>query len=93
METPRVGDSGVFEHPEQRPSTWAQPETIIVAVAWILAIVQIGIGIARFGAFGADRGVAIAFAIGCPWLLRDQLQVLARRTVGLVRGPSPTSKT
>jgi hypothetical protein len=90
---PHTNDSGVFDLPDPPRPTWVEPETIIVAVAWVLAVVQIGCGVARFGAFGADRCLAIAFVIGCPWLLREQLLAFARRTVGFGRGPARTSKT
>jgi hypothetical protein len=93
VEKPSPDESGVFSPPDQTPPTGVEPETIIVAVAWILAIAQICIGLARFGAFGVDRGAAIAFAIGCPLLFREQLLAFARRTVGSVRGPGRASKT
>ena len=93
METRLPEDSGVFDQLDGTDAVRVQPETVIVSVAWILSIVQIGFGLARSGGFGADRGVAIAFAIGCPQLLREQLLVIARRAMGFVRGPSGTSQS
>ncbi len=71
-------NSGVWS-PRDPESKKVEPETIVLVVAWALAVVQIVIGIVRGDAFGADRAIAIAFAVGCPLLCRASVLELVRR--------------
>jgi hypothetical protein len=83
----RREDSGTFgRHPPTEGSAF-EPETIVVALAWILSLVQIALGVMRGGAFGPDRAIAVAFAVGCPLLARHRLVDLARRAVARLRPP------
>jgi hypothetical protein len=48
-------------------------EILVVGGAWLLALVQVGIALARGGAWTPDSTLAIAFALACPLLLRALL--------------------
>jgi hypothetical protein len=70
MERFHPEDSGIWGARTAR----LEPETVVLAVAWVLAIVQICIGVARGGPFGPDRAIAVAFAVLCPLLARSGLR-------------------
>jgi hypothetical protein len=54
------------------PSGWRahRAEIIFVVVVWILALVQVGIVVARGGVWTPDSTLALAFALICPLVLR-----------------------
>jgi len=92
MESTSARDSGVFSvHerlvPDGEPAGGApcearlgtEPETFVLAAAWALALLQIGVGMVRGGAFGPDHGIALAFAIACPLVARGRLADLGKR--------------
>ena len=85
MEPFPAEDSGIFRPAETTAPRTLDPEAIIVGVAWLLAIAQIAIGVARSEPFGPDRAVAVAFAVGCPLLARSWLIGRARRWFGRPR--------
>jgi hypothetical protein len=86
MERIRVGDSGIFEQGGQARPARVQPETVILLIAWLLSVTQIAVGLLRGDGFGADRALAIAFAIGCPVLARGALIGGVRRYARMFRG-------
>ena len=45
-------------------------EVAFVGAVWLLALVQVGIVIARGGAWTPDTTLALAFALACPLALR-----------------------
>ena len=45
-----------------------EPETIVVALAWVISLAYVIVGIAGGSGFGPDRAIALAFAIGMPLL-------------------------
>ena len=92
MESARVRDSGVFDPHEAvtpKAEPWdgatgearlaTEPETFVLAAAWALALLQIGVGVVRGGAFGPDHAIALAFAIACPLVVRGRLADLGKR--------------
>jgi hypothetical protein len=72
VEEGHIERSGVWDPKETAGLRRPEPETLVLAAAWILAVTQIVIAVARGEAFGPDRAVAVAFALGCPlvWLRR-----------------------
>jgi hypothetical protein len=54
------------------PSGWRahRAEIIFVVAVWILALVQVGIVVARGGVWTPDSSLALAFALICPLVLR-----------------------
>jgi hypothetical protein len=45
-------------------------EVAFVAAVWLLALVQVGMVVARGGAWTPDTTLALAFALACPLALR-----------------------
>jgi len=85
VDTLPLRDSGVFDgHPPSGRSSF-EPETIIVALAWLLALGQIALGVARGGEFGPDRAIAVAFVVACPLLAFTRLIELGRRVAARLR--------
>jgi hypothetical protein len=67
-------NSGIWDPSERSRRARLEPETVVLAVAWVLAIVQISIGVARGEPFGPDRAIAVAFAVLCPLLALSGLR-------------------
>jgi hypothetical protein len=61
--------SGVWDPLEPVESPRFEPETLVLTVAWLLAVAQIVIAVVHGDAFGPDRAIAVAFAVGCPLIL------------------------
>ena len=93
MKPLRWQDSGVFDFGERTKPRLVEPEAIVVGIAWALAVAQVVIGLVRRQPFGADRAVAIAFALGCPFLLRGRLLQLASQVLNWVRVPGKPAKS
>jgi hypothetical protein len=81
----RLDQSGIWPPSEPAGAARAEPETIVLAIAWVLAVAQIVIAVVRGGAFGTDRAIAVAFAVGCPLLARATLLDWARRAASRLR--------
>jgi hypothetical protein len=77
-------NSGIWD-PVERPRV--EPETVVLGVAWLLAVVQIAIGVLRAEPFGADRAIAVAFAVGCPLLARSAVLGFVKRVTSGLRRP------
>jgi hypothetical protein len=75
----RLDHSGIWPPPEPVETARLEPETIIVALAWVLATLVVLVTVVRGEAFGPDRAVAVAFAVGFPLLARGTLVELVRR--------------
>jgi hypothetical protein len=57
-------------------------EIVLVGGVWLLAVIQVGIALARGGAWTPDSTLAIAFALACPIVLRALLPVSSRKAHG-----------
>jgi hypothetical protein len=86
MDRVRATDSGIFGRESQEGSSRFEPETVILVIAWLLAMMQIAVGVSRGEGFGTDRAAAIAFAIACPLLARRAVMQGAKRLARLLRG-------
>jgi len=80
-----IDRSGIWPPGEPAESVRFEPEVIILGVAWLLAIAQIVAAVARGEAFGPDRAVAVAFAVGCPLLARATILDLVKRVGSRLR--------
>ena len=67
------GKSRLVEKPAARTAGWQGDlwEIVFVAAVWVLALVQVGIVVARGGAWTPDSTLALAFALACPLALRE----------------------
>ena len=54
-------------------------EILLVGAVWLLAVIQVGIGFARGGAWTPDSTLAIAFVLACPIVLRALLPSSPRK--------------
>ena len=53
-------------------------EILLVGAVWLLAAIQVGIALARGGAWTPDSTLAIAFVLACPIVLRALLPAWPR---------------
>jgi hypothetical protein len=77
--------SGIWPPVEPKKAVRLEPETVILVLAWILAVALIVVTVLRGEAFGPDRAIALAFAVGCPLLARATLLDFARRVASRLR--------
>ncbi len=66
----RPADSGFFERVEREAPHCSDPENLVIAGVWLLAVAVVVWGIARGDGFGADRSIALAYVLGAAWLAR-----------------------
>jgi hypothetical protein len=54
----------------------------MLAAVWALSVAEVAFAVTRGDAFGPDRGLALAFAVGCPLLARRRLFELVKAWMG-----------
>jgi hypothetical protein len=58
---------------DRAPGSWSwrahAAEIAFVAAVWLLALVQVGLVVARGGTWTPDSELALAFALACPFAL------------------------
>jgi hypothetical protein len=86
VERAREEHSDVFGPFDSSAAPRFDPEAITLAVVWGLSVAEVGFAVARGHAFGPDRGLALAFAIGCPLVAGSRLVELAKGWMGRKRG-------
>src|SRR6478752_6196824 len=67
-----TGSNRVLDDPSAAASGWRAHllEIGFLAAVWLLALVQVGLVVARGGTWTPDSTLALAFALACPLALR-----------------------